>query len=157
MFIIEWTGKEINSRKVKSEKLRLKNERGLIVNRENKILIGVGHKIIPAPMFMLIRETARMAKNREARMGKMTEEKRRIHHFVVRELPNAGQPISLAFIAQRLEMPVDRVGTLVDEMERDKTFFNRYHSEGINWAYPVTVDNTPHHVTFSTGEQVNAA
>ena len=102
------------------------------MNRENKILIGVGHKIIPAPMFMLIRETARMAKNREARMGKMTEEKRRIHHFVVRELPNAGQPISLAFIAQRLEMPVDRVGTLVDEMERDKTFFNRYHSEGIN-------------------------
>jgi hypothetical protein len=127
------------------------------VKRENRILIGIWHKIIPAPMFMLIRETERMAKNRKARINKMTEEKRRIHHFVVRELPNAGQPVSLAFIAHDLKMPVDRVSDLVDEMEKDKTFFNRYHSEGINWAYPVTVDNTPHHVTFSTGEQVNAA
>jgi hypothetical protein len=127
------------------------------VKRENRILIGIWHKIIPAPMFMLIRETERMAKNRKARINKMTEEKRRIHHFVVRELPNAGQPVSLALIADELEMPFDRVSDLVDEMEKDKTFFNRYHSEGINWAYPVTVDNTPHHVTFSTGEQVNAA
>jgi hypothetical protein len=108
-------------------------------------------------MFMSIRETTKMAKNMRTRINKITEEKKRIHHFVVRELPNAGQPISLAFVARALEMPVDRVSTLVDEMEKDKSFFHRYHSEGINWAYPVTVDNTPHRVTFSTGEQINAA
>ena len=153
----EWIGKKIHSRKVKSEKITPKNERRYIMKRENKILIGIWHKIIPAPVFMLIMDSVKMAKVIKARINKLPEEKRRIHHFVVRELPNAGQPISLAFIAQGLKMPVDRVSTLVDEMEKGKTFFNRYHSEGINWAYPVTVDNTPHHVTFSTGEQVNAA
>jgi hypothetical protein len=113
--------------------------------------------MIPAPVFILNREIEKMAKIMKVRMNKLPEEKRRIHHYVVRELPNAGQPISLEFIAQGLKMPVERVSILVDEMEKDKSFFYRYHSEGINWAYPVTVDNTPHHVTFSTGEQVNAA
>lgn len=127
------------------------------MNRENKILIGIGHKIIPAPACLLIRDTARMAKKMKIRINKITEEKRRIHHFVVRELPNTAQPVSLASIAQGLKMPADRVSMLVDEMEKDKAFFNRYHSEGINWAYPVTADNTPHHVTFSTGEQIDAA
>jgi hypothetical protein len=127
------------------------------VKRENKILMGIWHKIIPFPMFMVLTETVKMAKVMKARINKSSEEKKHIHHFVVRELPNAGQPISLAFIARGLKMSVDRVSTLVDEMEKDKTFFNRYHSADINWAYPVTVDNTPHHVTFSTGEQVNAA
>lgn len=124
---------------------------------ENKILIGIGHKMIPGPVFILNREIEKMAKIMKARVHKLPEEKRRIHHFVVRELPNAGQPISLEFIAQGLKMPIDRVSTLVDEMEKDKSFFYRCHSEGINWAYPVTVDNTPHRVTFSTGEQANAA
>jgi hypothetical protein len=127
------------------------------VNRENKILLGIGHRIFPAPMFMSIRETTKMAKNMKTRINKISEEKKRIHHFVVKELPNAGQPISPAFIALALAIPVERVSALVDEMEKDKSFFNRYHSEGINWAYPVTVDKTPHRVTFSTGEQVNAA
>ena len=92
------------------------------MKRESKILIGIWNKIIPAPMFMLIMETTRMAKTMKVKMAKMTEEKKRIHHFVVRELPNAGQPVSLAFIARELEMPVDRVSALVDEMEKDKTF-----------------------------------
>ena len=127
------------------------------VKARNKILIGIWHKMIPAPVFILNRDIEKMAKIMKARGNKLPEEKKRIHYFVVRELPNAGQPISLEFIAQGLKMPIDRVSTLVDEMEKDKSFFYRYHSEGINWAYPVTVDNTPHHVTFSTGEQVNAA
>jgi hypothetical protein len=127
------------------------------VKRENKVLLGIGHRIFPAPVFMSIRETTKMAKNMKIRINKISEEKKRIHHFVVKELANTGQPISLALIARALAIPMDRVSALVDEMEKDKSFFNRYHSEGINWAYPVTADKTPHRITFSTGEQVNAA
>ena len=27
----------------------------------------------------------------------------------------------------------------------------------VTWAYPVTVDQTPHHLTFNTGEKIYAA
>jgi hypothetical protein len=37
------------------------------------------------------------------------------------------------------------------------TFLFRNEQGAVAWAYPVTVDRTPHYVTFSTGEQVYAA
>ena len=76
---------------------------------------------------------------------------------MVKELPKTAEPLSLAYIAQKLDLPLKQVGKIVDELEMDKTFLFRNNSEHINWAYPVTVDHTPHRVTFSTGEQVNAA
>ena len=32
-----------------------------------------------------------------------------------------------------------------------------WDGENVTWAYPVTTDQTPHHVTFSSGEEVHAA
>jgi len=37
------------------------------------------------------------------------------------------------------------------------TFLFRNKEGEVVWAYPVTVDKTPHHLTFSTGEQLYAA
>jgi hypothetical protein len=37
------------------------------------------------------------------------------------------------------------------------TFLFRNEQGSVTWAYPVTVDQTPHRVTFSSGEQVYAA
>jgi hypothetical protein len=49
------------------------------------------------------------------------------------------------------------VNDVLDELERRMTFLFRNQAGAVAWAYPVTVDVTPHHVTFSTGEQVYAA
>lgn len=38
-----------------------------------------------------------------------------------------------------------------------KTFVYRYDSQGINWAYPFSTENTGHKMTASTGEQFFAA
>jgi hypothetical protein len=37
------------------------------------------------------------------------------------------------------------------------TFLYRGGGESVTWAYPVTVDRTPHRVAFSSGEQTYAA
>jgi len=37
------------------------------------------------------------------------------------------------------------------------TYLYRNARGEVTWAYPVTVDHTPHRVTFSSGEQIYAA
>jgi hypothetical protein len=37
------------------------------------------------------------------------------------------------------------------------TFLFRNEEGAVTWAYPVTVERTPHRVSLSTGEQVYAA
>jgi hypothetical protein len=54
-------------------------------------------------------------------------------------------------------MPASRVVEILDELERHLTFLYRDASGAVAWAYPVTAAQTPHHLTFSTGERVNAA
>jgi hypothetical protein len=76
---------------------------------------------------------------------------------VVRELPFAAKPLSPEVVANKLDLSVDRVKTILDDLEKHMTFLFRNSQGEVIWAYPVTVDKTPHHVTFNTGEQLYAA
>jgi hypothetical protein len=87
----------------------------------------------------------------------MTETHRRIHHFVVRALPRSGQPLTPEFIAAQLALPVDQVIPILDDLEKHMTFLFRNPQGAVIWAYPVTVEKTPHRITFSSGEQLYAA
>ena len=80
-----------------------------------------------------------------------------IHHFVVRELPYIGKPLAPESIATRLELSADRVKDALDHLEKRMTFLYRNKNGEVVWAYPVTVEKTPHKITFSTGEQLYAA
>ncbi|MFC1853698.1 hypothetical protein ACFL27_26235 [candidate division CSSED10-310 bacterium] len=87
----------------------------------------------------------------------MTAEHHQVRYFVVRELPRIGAPLSPEFIASKLNLPLPLVDTILTELEENLTFLFRNKQGHVAWAYPVTVDETPHHVTFSSGEQVFAA
>jgi hypothetical protein len=45
------------------------------------------------------------------------------------------------------------VVAILDELEEHLTFVFRGDRRAVSWAYPVTVDETPHHASFSTGEE----
>ena len=96
-------------------------------------------------------------KNTEAELTFMSGEHHMIRNFVVRELPRTGKPISPEFISQRLKLSIELVKNILDELEKNLTFLFRNKQDSVIWAYPVTVDKTPHHVTFSTGENLYAA
>jgi hypothetical protein len=87
----------------------------------------------------------------------MTADHHRVRDFVVRELPRIGTPLPPELIADSLALPMQQVKRLLDELETHMTFLFRNDRGAVVWAYPVTVDPTAHRVTFSTGEQVNAA
>ena len=75
----------------------------------------------------------------------------------MRELPRVGKPIAPEWIARELNLPIEKVITLLDDLEKHLTFLFRNAEGAVVWAYPVTVAETPHRVTLSAGEQTFAA
>jgi len=87
----------------------------------------------------------------------MSEKHHLVRYYVVRELPRTGKPIQPESISQDLKLPLAQVGTILDELERNLFFLVRNGQGAVSWAYPVTVDRTPHELTFSTGERLYGA
>lgn len=87
----------------------------------------------------------------------MTQEHHRVRNFAVRELPRVGSPLATKFIADSLNLKVKQAKVILDELEKHMTFLFRNEQGDVAWAYPVTIDPTPHRVHFSTGESLYAA
>ncbi|MFC2031676.1 hypothetical protein ACFLWA_13230 [Chloroflexota bacterium] len=121
------------------------------------ILMGMGRHIVPVPAAVWKSRLSKSAEHGRARVEFMTEAHHRVRDFVVLELPRAGKPLSRPYIAQSVGLPLEQVQVILEELEKNMTFLYRSDGEAVDWAYPVTVDETPHQVTFSTGERINAA
>jgi hypothetical protein len=93
----------------------------------------------------------------ERRLGFMSEEHHLVRYFVVRELSRAGNAIEPEMISQRLKLPVGRVNRILDELERHLFFLVRNGQGAVTWAFPLTVETTPHELIFSTGERLHGA
>lgn len=126
---------------------------------KDRIMLGLWKYMLSVPPFLMDmkKQLEREKLRYEAAMGFMTDGHRRVHHFAVGELPRAGKPLSPDSIAEELGLSRDRVVSILDDLEKHMTFLFRNRRGEVTWAYPVTIDTTPHHLTFSTGEQVFAA
>jgi len=124
---------------------------------KDKIYLGVGHYFIPIPSFIWRRLVAKTASDAERNLKFMSADHHEVRDFVVTQIPEVNEPISVATIAESLDMRVEDVKHIINELEKGMTFLYRSRPEGVTWAYPVTVDSTPHRVTFDSGEQTFAA
>ncbi len=124
---------------------------------KNKLMLGLWRYIISVPPFLWQKQVAQGKRRLEKEHDSLSEEKRLIHHFVVRELPFNGKPLSPELISDKLGIPIDRIKTALDYLEKRMTFLYRNRDGDVLWAYPVTVDKTPHRITFNTGEKLYAA
>ncbi len=122
-----------------------------------RLLIGLGRHMIPVPRMLWHWQVDKGAQRTKAHLGFMSEEHHLVREFAVRELPRVGEPLSPEVIAEELNLPLARVKSILDELDKHMTFVCRNTQGAVVWAYPVTAESTPHHVTFSTGEQLYAA
>ncbi len=123
----------------------------------DKLLLGIWQYMVSIPRFVWQRQIARTAQKIEAGLGFMSKEHHIVRNFAVGELPCAGETLSPGLIAQKLNLPVARVNVILDDLEKHLTFLFRNEQGAVAWAYPVTVNNTPHRVAFSTGEVLHSA
>ena len=126
---------------------------------KDRIMLGLWKYLLSVPPFLIdMRKQVEREKSRyEAAMGFMSQEHRLVHHFVVRELPRAGKPLSPEFITEKTGLPRERIAVILNDLEEHMTFLFRNKQGDVAWAYPVTADTTPHYLAFSTGERIYAA
>ncbi len=124
---------------------------------EEQVLIGKGREILAIPRRVWEEGLAGRVPQVQAKLGFMSQDHHLIRNFVVKELPERGEPLSPEFISQRLNLPIDRVSAILEELEKNLTFLYRNKEGRVAWAYPVTADETPHKIAFSTGERIHSA
>jgi hypothetical protein len=56
-----------------------------------------------------------------------------------------------------LGLSLDRTKTILDELERNLFFLVRNAAGAVSWAFPITVEPTPHRLEFDSGHEVFAA
>ncbi len=123
----------------------------------DSLLLGLGHHLLPIPRLVWQKQVADDAGHTRSALGFMSEEHHLVRNLAVRELPIVGKPLTPEFIAEELNLPLARVISILDELEKHMTFLFRNPEGAVVWAYPVTAAKTPHCVTFSTGERLYAA
>ncbi len=124
---------------------------------KHKRYIGIERFMIPVPQVISSRGLKRGVSGAKAKADSLSEEERKIHYFIVRKMAVAGEPITTELVSEELGMPVNMVEKTIDKLEGMKTFLYRSDRKGIDWAYPLSLNNTGHRMTVSTGEEFFAA
>ena len=121
-----------------------------------RVLLGVGQRMVPVPEWlfrpMIARDIKKIAKRPD-----LEPDQRRVQHFAVREIPRRHQAISPEVFAAELDISLGEIRLILDELEHRMTFLCRRGGEDVNWAYPVTADETPHQVRIDGGAAFSAA
>lgn len=125
--------------------------------KKDTILIGKEHDIVAIPREEWEQEFLEVPQRFKTKLSFMTAAHHRVRYFVVRELPIVGKPLSIEFIAAKTQLSVGQVTKILDDLEKHWFYLYRNPQGMVSWAYPVTVDKTPHALTFSTGENLFAA
>ena len=126
-------------------------------NQDRKMLMGIGRFMIPIPQVISNRGLEKGASGARAKAELLSEEERQAHYFVVKKMAVAKEPITAELVSEELGIEVNRVEEIIDKLEGMKTFLYRSDSKGITWAYPLSLDNTGHEISASTGERFFAA
>jgi len=126
-------------------------------NQDRKMLMGIERFMIPIPQVISNRGLEKGASGARAKAELLSEEERQVHYFVVKKMAVAKEPITAELVSEELGIEVNRVEEIIDKLEGMKTFLYRSDSKGITWAYPLSLDNTGHEISASTGERFFAA
>jgi hypothetical protein len=123
----------------------------------DKVLIGRGKTITAIPREDWEEELAFAPQAIGKRLEFMSPDHHRVRNLVVRKLPKLARPIPVGEIADALQLTRDRTKLIVEDLERHLFFLVRGNGTEVSWAFPVTTDETGHHLVFSTGERLDAA
>ncbi len=92
------------------------------------------------------------------RLAFMTPAHHRVRNAAVLGLTRSGgRPLSMAQLAAAAGVDEADTRAIAAELERNLFFVVREGEDHVSWAFPVTVDRTPHRLTLDSGESVFGA
>jgi hypothetical protein len=124
---------------------------------EEFILIGRDQEILKIPQATWKQHLAHIPEHSQTRLAFMTSAHHQIRYFVVKEMVTSQKPIKPETISEGLKMPLEMVKQILEELERNLFFLVRNDQGAVIWAFPVTVESTPHKIVFNSGERLYGA
>ena len=119
--------------------------------------LSLGNRLFPVPSAIVRNLTKREAGRWAYRRAKLTPLQHKLQAIVVRDLPGSAGPLAAATIAERAEEPVAEVEQALADLHTWLGFIALDDRGAVEWAYPVTVASTPHHLAFESGERMSGA
>lgn len=124
---------------------------------KHKMYMGIGRFMIPIPKFLSTIGLKKGVSGAKSKAGLLSEQERQIHHFTVREMATSRKPITTRIVGDVFDLPVNRAEKIIDKLELMKTFLYRSDGSGIDWAYPLSLEDRNHEISVNTGERFFAA
>ncbi len=123
----------------------------------NSLLTGIWRTMVRVPPFLWEKQIEKARRRVKKSTRFMSLDHQRVHHYAVRKLPRFGRPIPAEMVARELAMSEEHAVDILSDLEKHMTFLCRNEQGHIIWAYPVTVEKTPHRISFDSGERLYAA
>jgi hypothetical protein len=124
---------------------------------KHKMYIGFRGFMMRVPPLLSEKGAKKGEKGAKANTASLSNEERAVHRFIVKKMAVVKTSIKAELIAGELGMPNDQVIEIINKLEKLKTYIYRSDGMGINWAYPLSIENTGFRMTASSGEQFFAA
>ena len=124
---------------------------------ERKMFMGIGGFMVPIPRVVSDKGLGKGVAGAKAKAARLSEDERKVHHFIVKTMAVVTESITARLVSEELGLELGMVENTIDKLEKMKTFLYRSDGPGIDWAYPLSLDNTGHRMKASTGERFFAA
>lgn len=124
---------------------------------KHKLYMGFRGLMMRIPPILSEKGARKGEKGVKENTESLSKEERRVHHFIVMKMAVVNDPITADLIASEMGMPIDQVQDIINKLENLKTFIYRSDGNGINWAYPLSLENTGFRLTATSGEQFFSA
>ena len=124
---------------------------------KHKLYMGFRGFMMRIPPLLSEKAARKSEKGARANAACLSNEARKVHHFIVKKMAIVKAPITAELIAGELGLPKDKVDRIINKLENLKTFIYRSDGKGTNWAYPLSLENTGFRIAASSGERFFAA
>jgi len=123
--------------------------------QDNTLLLGRGARLERVSAEPWRHALASASTGMRRRLAFMTSVHRQVRNAAVLQLPrNHGRPASTRQVSDICGLPERQVDEALNDLHKNLFFLVRARRGDVAWAFPVTVDRTPHHLTFSSGERL---
>ncbi|MCP4896614.1 MAG: hypothetical protein GY906_06515 [bacterium] len=124
---------------------------------KHKLYMGFRGIMLRIPPLLSERGAKRGAQGARENAGRLAAEERRVHHHIVLKMLHARTPFTTEIVADEMGIENSRMQAIVDKLEHLKTFVFRSDGKRIDWAYPLSLENTGFQMSASSGERFFAA
>jgi hypothetical protein len=124
---------------------------------KHRMIVGIGSFMFPIPRFFSQKGLGKGVCGAKEKTTLLSDQEQCVHYYIVEQMAVAREPIRAKSVSTALGIPVEKVVQMIDKLEGLKTFLFRSDGKTVDWAYPLSLQNTGHELISLKGERLFAA